>query len=287
MAVAPQYASETADGSGDAVFMFPDVPQGQLWIGTVTIPTAPASAVGTVNVGGSPVGPLFGPGIYGPYIADYSRRLSLTITGLMPDTQYQAVWHADDEGEKYSTWPGTVTTTVEGTVVIPVPVEIQGTVTALQGDPPWAVDGTVTADQGTPGSAADSWPVKVTDGTNVLGTPAHPLTVENASGLPLDTYQVGGSLKVNASIGGGTADLLAAPATGFCYRIHTVGCIAGTAFTFLDGATGIIAFVPASSAQPTLPLGGQIVLGALEVTNAGAAATCFATYDIIPVQTLQ
>lgn len=157
MAVAPQYASETADGSGDAVFMFPDVPQGQLWIGTVTIPTAPASAVGTVNVGGSPVGPLFGPGIYGPYIADYSRRLSLTITGLMPDTQYQAVWHADDEGEKYSTWPGTVTTTVEGTVVIPVPVEIQGTVTALQGDPPWAVDGTVTADQGTPGSAA--WPV--------------------------------------------------------------------------------------------------------------------------------
>jgi hypothetical protein len=35
--------------------------------------------------------------------------------------------------------------------------------------------GTVTANQGTPNSLANGWPVEITDGTNVLGTIAHPL----------------------------------------------------------------------------------------------------------------
>ncbi|HXA33026.1 MAG TPA: hypothetical protein VNV87_12260 [Acidimicrobiales bacterium] len=138
MAVQPQSADATADGAGEAVFMFPDVPSGQLWIGTVTIPKAPASAAGTVNLGGQPVGPIFGPGVYGPYVAGPTRRLSLSIVGLAPDTQYEAVWHADDEGQRYSTWPGTVTTTVEGTVVIPTPVDV-----AIVSPLPVPVDGTV------------------------------------------------------------------------------------------------------------------------------------------------
>jgi hypothetical protein len=138
MAVQPQLAVATADGAGEAVFMFPDVPSGQLWIGTVTIPNAPATTAGTINVGGQPVGPLFGPGVYGPYVAGPTKRLSLSIAGLVPDTQYAAVWHADDGGEKYSTWPGTVTTTVEGTVVIPTPVDV-----AIVSPLPVPVDGTV------------------------------------------------------------------------------------------------------------------------------------------------
>jgi len=138
MSVQPQSAVSTADGSGEAVFMFPDVPVGQLWIGTVTIPKAPASAAGTVNLGGQPVGPIFGPGVYGPYVTDHTKRFSLSIVGLNPGTQYEAVWHADDEGQKYSTWPGTVTTTVEGTVVIPTPVDV-----AIVSPLPVPVDGTV------------------------------------------------------------------------------------------------------------------------------------------------
>jgi hypothetical protein len=138
VAVQPQSAVATADSAGEAVFMFPDVPSGQLWIGTLTIPTAPASAAGTINLGGQAVGPIFGPGVYGPYVTGPTRRLSLSIVGLVPDTQYEAVWHADDEGQKYSTWPGTVTTTVEGTVVIPTPVDV-----AIVSPLPVPVSGTV------------------------------------------------------------------------------------------------------------------------------------------------
>jgi hypothetical protein len=40
------------------------------------------------------------------------------------------------------------------------------------------VAGTVTANQGTANTIASSWPVEVTDGTNVLGTSAHPVRVD-------------------------------------------------------------------------------------------------------------
>lgn len=43
-----------------------------------------------------------------------------------------------------------------------------------------SVSGSVTTNQGTPTSAANSWPVEVTDGTNTLGTSAHPLQTISA-----------------------------------------------------------------------------------------------------------
>jgi hypothetical protein len=43
------------------------------------------------------------------------------------------------------------------------------------------VSGTVTANQGTAAALAGAWPVEVTDGTNVLGTPSHPLNVTSSS----------------------------------------------------------------------------------------------------------
>lgn len=36
----------------------------------------------------------------------------------------------------------------------------------------------VTADQGAPQTPANAWPVEVTDGTNILGTSAHPVKVD-------------------------------------------------------------------------------------------------------------
>lgn len=59
-----------------------------------------------------------------------------------------------------------------------------------------SISGTVTANQGTPNSIGNSWPVEVTDGTNILGTAAHPLRVDptgtttqpiSAASLPLPT----------------------------------------------------------------------------------------------------
>lgn len=40
------------------------------------------------------------------------------------------------------------------------------------------VSGTVTANQGTPNTIANSWPVEMTDGTNILGTAAHPVRTD-------------------------------------------------------------------------------------------------------------
>jgi hypothetical protein len=146
MAVVPQHATETADGSGDAIFMFPDVPQGELWCGTTSVPGAPASALGMVTTGGQLVGSVTGPGSYGPWICDYSQKLAISMTGLVPGEQYQAVWHADDKGAAFSTYPGPITPTVasavSGTVDIgnfPVIQTVDGAVTANQGSPPWTV----------------------------------------------------------------------------------------------------------------------------------------------------
>jgi hypothetical protein len=81
-------------------------------------------------------------------------------------------------------------TNVIGTIANPIVSAISGTVTVVQpvgsnlnvsisnfpGTQP--ISGTVTANQGTPNTLADAWPVEITDGTNVLGTVAHPLNVE-------------------------------------------------------------------------------------------------------------
>lgn len=100
-------------------------------------------------------------------------------------------------------------------------------VTVFQGTVPWIVSGTVTADQGAPNTLANGWPVKLTDGSNVLGTPANPLVVTSdgiagtdvneygedlavlASTLtPIITYVVpgGNTLKVTGVVGWGTYD---------------------------------------------------------------------------------
>src|SRR5579859_2181049 len=52
------------------------------------------------------------------------------------------------------------------------------------------VSGTVTDNQGTPNTLANAWPVEVTDGTNVLGTLAHPLNTVSAMSATANITQV-------------------------------------------------------------------------------------------------
>jgi hypothetical protein len=58
-----------------------------------------------------------------------------------------------------------------------------------------------TINQGTPGSNATAWPVEVTDGTNVLGTPAHPVKTDPTG---TTTQPVNGTVAVS-SVGGTVA----------------------------------------------------------------------------------
>jgi hypothetical protein len=60
------------------------------------------------------------------------------------------------------------------------------------------ISGTVTANQGTPNSVANSWPVEVTDGTNVLGTSSHPLRIDPTG---TTTQPISGTVTANAGSG--------------------------------------------------------------------------------------
>jgi len=82
---------------------------------------------------------------------------------------------------------------------------ISGSVTATQSSgsnlhvnvdsaPTTTVTGTVTSNQGSPNSTANSWPVEVTDGTNVLGVAAHPVRVDPTG---TTTQPISGSISVS------------------------------------------------------------------------------------------
>jgi hypothetical protein len=124
MAIVTQQAAATADASGDAVFMFPDVPVGELWIGTTSIPTAGPQVASIVTTGGQLVGSMQGNGSFGPWLSDHTRRLAISSANLTPHVQYVAVWHADDRGKEFSTYPATITSAVVGNVTVPSPLDV-------------------------------------------------------------------------------------------------------------------------------------------------------------------
>lgn len=138
--IVPQHAVATSDGSGHAVFKFADVPLGEVWSGTVQIIGAPAGMVGIVQGGGETYGQMNGPGTFGPYTTGHSQPLTISATGLVAATQYEAVWHADSTGSVNAAVPQVISPMTPGSFVIPNPLPVSGTVTALQGSPPWEVD---------------------------------------------------------------------------------------------------------------------------------------------------
>jgi len=115
MPIVPLTVAEVADDNGEAVFLFPDVPVGELWSGTTAIPNAETTALATVTAGGILVGSMQGPSSYGPWTVDHSQRLAISAGGLTPGVQYVAVWHADTKGAEFSTYPA-----VSGTANLPV-----------------------------------------------------------------------------------------------------------------------------------------------------------------------
>jgi hypothetical protein len=75
-----------------------------------------------------------------------------------------------------------------------------------------------TINQGTPGSNATAWPVEVTDGPNVLGTPAHPIKTDPTG---TTTQPVNGTVAVS-----GVAGTVAVTESG-TWNIGTVAAVTG------------------------------------------------------------
>lgn len=60
--------------------------------------------------------------------------------------------------------------------------------------------GSVSADQGIPNTAANGWPVKITDGTNILGTPANPVRFD-PTGTTTQPVSLSGNVTVVQTTG--------------------------------------------------------------------------------------
>jgi hypothetical protein len=120
-------AIATADPTGMAEFLFPAVPNGRVWTGTVNIPAAPNTAQTSVAINGLTIGTTYGINGYGPVQCYRSETLVLGTTGLDPFTQYTAVWVIADEAEGAAQQPpiayGSILQ-INNTVVNPVSVSV-------------------------------------------------------------------------------------------------------------------------------------------------------------------
>jgi hypothetical protein len=76
-------------------------------------------------------------------------------------------------------------------------VTISGSVSVSNFPATQPVSGTVTANQGTANTAANSWSVEVTDGTNILGTASHPVRIDPTG---TTTQPVSGSVSISGNV---------------------------------------------------------------------------------------
>ena len=106
---------------------------------------------------------------------------------------------------------------------------------ATDGASPLPITGTVTADQGTPNTAANAWPVKVTDGTDTLAiTAAGEASVIVAAALPAGTNSIG---QVTANAGTGNFTVVQATGTNL-HAVIDASALPSGAATAADQATG-------------------------------------------------
>jgi hypothetical protein len=121
----------TSDALGNLTITYGNVPTGQTWIGTISIPGAPASALIVAQVGNISYGTWSGSNTFGPVTVGQSDNLELTITNLLPNTPYQPAWngvvYTNEEGPLV--WPSANSSTT-GVYYPFVPVGIYTTVSA-------------------------------------------------------------------------------------------------------------------------------------------------------------
>ena len=85
-------ADGTSNSAGAITITFPPVAVNSIASGTVSVPGAPQGAVWNVLVNGQSQGQMVGSTPFGTLQIENSDTLSLTATGVLPSTQYQAVF---------------------------------------------------------------------------------------------------------------------------------------------------------------------------------------------------
>lgn len=80
--------TQTSSAGGTATFTLGPVPTGDAWTGTISLPTAPATAQFVLSVGATAIGAWSGPGTFGPFQAIAGQTISVSATNLHPSTSY-------------------------------------------------------------------------------------------------------------------------------------------------------------------------------------------------------
>jgi len=167
----------------------------------------------------------------------------------------------DTSGRPVMVGAGTAGSPVGGLITIQgdpsgTPLPISGSIT---------VSGTVTANQGTANTAANGWPVKITDGTNILGTSGDPIRIDPTG---TTTQPISGTVTANAGTGNfavvqATAALLNATVTANGNfnnaSVSATAAVPPASATYIGGSV--------TTASPTYTNGN---MNALSLTTAGA-----------------
>lgn len=131
-----------------------------------------------------------------------------------------------------------------------------------------------TVGQGTPAALSGAWPVEVTDGTNVLGTVAHPLNVTGSSGGGAVTVADGADVAEGATTDAadttGTTGTISGKLRGLVTLIASLIGSAGTASTAVLSVQGI-ASATAVITDPNAARRGTLTDRSGTITSGGTA----------------
>lgn len=84
----PSPLNATSDAEGNISFVYPQVPVSQDFTGTLSVPGAPDFAVFSATTGASSIGQWSGANSYGPIRVAAGYQLTITGSGLIPNTSY-------------------------------------------------------------------------------------------------------------------------------------------------------------------------------------------------------
>ena len=240
-ALATEFTTEVANASGTTINPVEEFAQGS---------TTSGQSGPLVQGAVTTAAPTYTDATTAPLSLDTSGNLRIAATITPSGTQDVNITEVGGN-------PVTTTVPVSGTVTVVQPTGSNLHVDVDNFPATQPVSGTVTANQGTPNSIGNSWPVEVTDGTNVLGTPTHPVRIDPTG---TTTQPVSGTVTANA--GTGTFQTNMAQVAGTATSVNTGNSDAGTQRVVLASDQPAVAVKDTTVELPQYNTASAIAAGA-------------------------
>lgn len=123
-------------------------------------------------------------------------------------------------------------------------------------------------------------------GTVAVSSVAGTVTVDNATGNGIEVYEVGGLSSASVAAGTSLTTLLAAPASGYAYRIHSISMnfVTGVRTNFFTNSNVFGVLIAGTQQQATM--NGLTTTGSISVTGSATGAIVYIFYDLITTPTI-